>query len=370
MPTLDLAMPTALFLTVLVALILSKRIGNKVTENIEHKEFKIRDVILLVAFILVAVLVIGYTAMMNPSGIFGNGLQIFFLCSYTTLLFTFTYMFSNATKQRIQLISTGFGAAASIAGIASLTGPLSDAYTIYRVIAFFALATFCFGTTIYEQQKSPGLQKNRWYLSVQLPALFVLLFIFFNVLYGGVTQIWYPYLLDIFGFTFAILIIVYLSSLFTWKTVGLFAVLLTIIDIYLVFTGPMVSAANIFTDLGLPVVIYLPNIPPVISEAGILLFRGLGLGDYFFAGILSVQTYNKYGKKTAITALIAIAIAFGIWMAFMPEMKTAFGIAGFPATVCIISGWIPIIAYKLLRTKNKPTPLLSPVESVPTITDS
>ena len=49
--------------------------------------------------------------------------------------------------------------------------------------------------------------------------------------------------------------------MFNWKTVGLFAVALTIIDMVLVFSGPMTQAAGTFTDLGLPVLIYLPNVP-------------------------------------------------------------------------------------------------------------
>jgi hypothetical protein len=364
MPTLDIAMPTALFLTVLVAVILSKRIEGKLTETVEQKEFKTRDILLLVGFILIVVSVIGYTAIINPGVIFENALLVFFLGSYTTLLFTFSFIFSNTTKTRTQIISIGFGIAATISGIVSLTGPLGDAYTIYRTIAFFALATFCFGTAIFEQQKlTTKKDKGRWYVAAQPPALFVLLFIFFNVLYGGATQIWYPYLLDIFGFTFAILIIMYLSSLFTWKTVGIFAVLLTIMDIFLVFTGPMVTAAKTFTGLGLPVLVYLPKIPIALNEAGLMAYSGLGLGDYFFAGILAAQTYNKFGKKTAIVSVVAMALAFGIWEMFLPEITMFFNIEGFPATVCIISGWIPIVAYKLLTTKNSP---VSPPATPPT----
>ena len=125
-------------------------------------------------------------------------------------------------------------------------------------------------------------------------------------------------LMDVFGLTFAILIILYLSSLFSWKTVGLFAVLLTTMDIILVIgTGTMVQAANQFTGLGLPVLVYLPNIPTIISLQGGILFRGLGLGDFFFAGVLAVQTFNKFGKKTAFISVVAMAVAFGIWEAFL-----------------------------------------------------
>jgi hypothetical protein len=361
MPTLDLAMPIALFLAVLVGLFLSKRLENRLTETVEQKEFKTRDVLLLVGFIIIVVSVIAYTSIFNSGSVFENALLVFFMGSYTTLLFTFAYIFSNTTKVRVQLLSVGFGATAIIAGAISFLGSLDDAYTIYRSIAFFILAAFCFGVAIFEQKKIPS-GKSRWYMAIQPPALFLLLFIFFNVIYDGATKVWNPVLLDIFGFTFAILIIMYLSSLFTWKTVCLFAGLLTIMDIILVFTGPMVTAANTFTDLGLPVLVYLPNFPTVLNETGGITFRGLGLGDYFFAGILAVQTYNKFGKKTALIAVTAMALSFGIWEAFLPEIMEFFDIGGFPATVCIITGWIPIVVYKLLTTRNKP---VSPPSTTP-----
>ena len=233
--------------------------------TVEQKEFKSRDIILLVVFIAIAISVIALTTMYAPGQIFQNILMIVFLGSYTMLLFTFSYVFSKLTKMRAQLISAGFGVASLIAALASLLGPLSDSYSIYRAIAFFVLSGFCFGATIFEQRKTVE-NKSRWYVAAQPPALFVLLFVFFNFLYGGTLQVWFPILMDVFGFTFAILIILYLSSMFSWKTVGLFAVLLTILDIILVIgTGTMVVAAKQFTGLGLPVLVYLPNVPFVYS---------------------------------------------------------------------------------------------------------
>ena len=97
------------------------------------------------------------------------------------------------------------------------------------------------------------------------------------------------------------------------------------------------------------------------ADRGAILFRGLGLGDFFFAGVLIVQTFNKFGKKTAFTAAIAIAVAFGFWEAFLQDiingLKPIVGrdIGGFPGTVMIISGWAPIIAWKLLSERRKAT---------------
>jgi hypothetical protein len=360
MPTLDVAMPTALLLVVLVALFLNKRVEGKLAASVEQKEFKTRDILLLVVFIVVMVSVIAYTSMVNAGGIFENVLLVMFLSSYTMLLFTFSYIFAKVTRARAQLLSIGFGFISLVAAIASLMEPFADEFTFYRVAAFAVLAACCFAVAAYEQLKKVG--KPRWYLAVQPPALFLLLFVFFRIIYTGQAVVWYPILLDVFGCTFAILIILYLSSMFSWKTVGIFAVLLTIIDMVLVFGGPMTQAAGTFTDLGLPVLIYLPNIPLLEAKEGALNFfgygvRGLGLGDFFFAGILAIQTFKKFGNKTALTSVVAMVVAFGIWEAFLPELIALLSpifypiagkaLTGFPGTLMIISGWAPVVAIKL-----------------------
>jgi hypothetical protein len=356
MLSLDIAMPTALLIVVTVAMLLNKRVEEKLKSTIEEKEFKIRDIILLVILMSVVISVIAYTSYINPGAVFQNILLIIFLSSYTMLLFTFSYVFSNLTKIRVQLLSLGFGVAGLVAGSACLLGPLQDSFTVFRVAAFFGLAIFCFGVIVFERRKT-AVSKEKWYVAVQPPATFVLLFVFFNFIHNsGTAAVWTPFLMDVFGLTFAILIILYLSSMFSWKTVGLFAVLLTTMDIILVIgTGTMVQAATQFTGLGLPVLVYLPNIPITLSPlTGAILFRGLGLGDFFFAGVLAVQTFNKFGKKTAFISVVAMAVAFGIWEAFLPDILSWLqpivgrNIGGFPGTLMIISGWAPIIAWKLL----------------------
>jgi hypothetical protein len=358
MPALDVAMPTALLIVVTVAMFLNKRVEGKLAATVEEKEFKTRDILLLVAFIAIMISVIAYTSIINPGGVFQNVLLVLFLSSYTMLLFTFSYVFAKLTRPRAQLISVGFGTVSLIAGLASLLEPLSDAFTVYRAIAFVGLAVFCYGIAVYEQRKT--VTKARWYIAAQPPALFVLLFVFFNFLYEGAVSLWFPILMDVFGFTFAILIILYLSSMFNWKTVGLFAVLLTVLDIVLVIgTGTMVTAARQFTGLGLPVLVYLPNVPFIYSPEGLLVNRGLGLGDFFFAGILAVQTYKKFGRNTALASAVGMTVAFGIWEAFLADILAYLNpivgreIGGFPGTLMIISGWIPIIAYKLITTRNQ-----------------
>ena len=374
MPTLDLAMPIALFVVVVVAMFLNRKVEGKLIATVEERQFKTRDIILLVVFMAIVISVIAYSSLVAPEQVFQRVFLLIFLGSYTMLLFTFSYIFSNLAKKRAQLISLGFGSVSAIAGAVSLLGPLSDNFTIYRTIAFFSLAIFCFGTILIEQKKM--VSKARWYVAAQPPALFLLLMVFFNVIYGGAVQVWYPLLMDVFGFTFAILIILYLSSMFSWKTVGLFAILLTIMDIILVIgTGTMVQAANQFTGLGLPVLVYLPNVPLIPAISGNINFfgfapRGLGLGDFFFAGVLAVQTFKKFGKKTAIVAVVAEAVAFGIWEAFLPDILAFLNpivgrnIGGFPGTLMILSGWAPVIAWKVLseRSKTKISAVSQPVE--------
>ncbi len=359
MPSLDVAMPVALFIVVVVALLLNKRVQGKLMATVEEKEFRPKDIVLLVVFMAIIISAIAYTSLVSPGDVFPTILLVIFLSSYTMLLFTFSFVFSNIAKIRAQLLSLGFGIAGLIAGGASFLGPLQDSITILRAAAFFVFAAFCFAVIVVEQKKK--ILKARWYVAVQPPAIFVMLFIFFSgifKIYMGSLQVWAPFLMDVFGFTFAILIILYLSSMFSWKTVGMFAVLLTIMDIILVIVTPvMIGAAHTFTGLGLPVLVYLPNIPPITSSSG-LLFRGLGLGDFFFAGVLAVQTFNKFGKKTAFIAAFAMALAFGIWEFFLGDIINALipivgrNIGGFPGTVMIISGWAPIIAWKLLSDRR------------------
>jgi hypothetical protein len=364
MPSLDLAMPTALLIVITVAMLLNKRVESKLVATVEQKELKTRDILLLVVFIAIMVSVIAYTSMVNPGGVVPNILLLLFMASYTMLLFTFSYVFTNMTRARAQLVSAVFGVSSLTAGLASFLGPLTDPLTIYRAAAFFVLAALCFGVIIYEQKKT--VTKGRWYVAAQPPALFVLLFLFFAALYSGTVNLWFPILMDVFGFTFALLIILYLSSLFSWKTVWIFAALLPIMDVILVFSGPMVAAAHTFTGLGLPVLVYLPNLPLILTQAGAIGLRGLGLGDFFFAGILVVQTFKKYDKRTALIAAVAIAVSFGIWEAFLPDIFAILNIEGFPATVCIITGWLPVVAWKLLTTRNQNKPAAAVVVEQPT----
>ena len=356
MPTLDIAMPLALLFVTTAALLLNERTERKLKTTFEERELRTRDVILLVVMVVVAISVIAYISLLNPGQIFQNIILLVFIFSYSLLLFTFSYLFSGMKRNRAQLFSLGFGMASLIAGTISLLQPFADAYAVYRAVAFYGVAAFAFASAIVDAKKPEA--HERWYVAAQPPALFILLFVLFNVIYDG-APVWTPVLLDIFALAFAVLIILYLGSLFTWKTVLVFAVLLTIVDIILVLgTGSMVVAAQQFTGLGLPVLVQLPNVPLVFSSNEIL-FRGLGLGDFFFAGILALQTYKKFGKKTGYTAVVAMTISFAIFEAFLPEISNALEpilnrpIEGFPGTLMIIVGWLPVVAWKILSERKQ-----------------
>jgi hypothetical protein len=357
MATLDIAMPLALLAVATAALFLNRRTEGKLKTTFEERELRTQDIVLLVVMIVVAVSVIGYVSILDPGQIFQNVILLVFLFSYSMLLFVFSYLFSGMNRRRAQLFSLGFAVASLLAGTIGLMEPFADSLALYRALGFYGLAAFALASIIIDAKKTDA--QERWYVAVQPPALFMLLFVFFNVVYDG-TPVWAPVLLDVFALTFAVLIILYLGSLFTWKTAVVFAVLLTIVDIILVLgTGSMVVAAQQFTGLGLPVLVHLPNVPLVFSPEGIVLFRGLGLGDFFFAGILALQTSKKFGKQAGYAAVIAMTISFAVFEAFLPEILSLLEpllqreIGGFPGTLMIILGWLPVIAWKILSERKQ-----------------
>jgi hypothetical protein len=151
-----------------------------------------------------------------------------------------------------------------------------------------------------------------------------------------------------YGIVFAVLIILYLGSLFTWRSTLIFVGLLTVMDIILVlYTGTMVSAAMHVMKLNLPVLVSIPAIPLII-EGGRILYMSLGLGDLFFAGLIGIQTMKKFGKSFAILSLIGMSVSFSVFEALMLN----YGIRAFPGTLMIICGWLPLVLWKTLKHKK------------------
>jgi hypothetical protein len=330
----DILMPAILFAVTLVAMFLAKKAEKKLEATIERREFKNRDAALLVAMIAVAVSIVVFVPNMM--------IMALFLFSYSSLLFTVSYAFSDMRKKRMTLYCGAFIVISILAGATGFFGVLPADLKVYGTLAFASLASSAFFALMYVQQNADAKQK--WYVATLSPALFLLLFFFYNG-----TDIWFPYLLDVYGIIFALLIVLYLGSLFKWKTVFIFAAFLTAMDIILVwFTGTMVQAANAVSNLGLPVLVAFPTIPFITVEGGILIMR-LGLGDFFFAGILATQTLKKFGRKTAVVSVLTICVSFALFeLLLLNGYNTAL-----PATLPIVLGWLPVIAWKILSERKQ-----------------
>ena len=94
----------------------------------------------------------------------------------------------------------------------------------------------------------------------------------------------------------------------------------------------------------------------------------LGLGDFFFAGILGTQTWKKFGKKTAVLSLLTICISFALFELILlnPELRNVLPVSALPATLPIVLGWLPVVAVKIWNErKHKPAPIAPQVEVLP-----
>ena len=329
----DLTMPVVLLLVSFVATLLNRKVESKLKGVFEEREFRIRDAVMLVASISVTVLVIVWIPQF--------ALMAIFLFAYSMILFIFSYLFSDFSKGKASLFCLTFLTASLVAGMTIQFNYVSNDLGVYGFLTFYGLAGFALGSLIYEQVKIA--KKERWYLAVLPPALFICLYVFY-----GKTIIWFPYLMNLYGTVFAVLIILYIGSLFTWKTTLVFVGLLTIADIVLVLvTKSMVSAATSASDLRLPVLISLPITPLMATEKG-LQYMSLGLGDFFFAGLLATQTWRKFGKRSAIASIVAMGLSFFVFEAAL----LTYGPTAFPGTVMIICGWLPLILWKKLERQH------------------
>ena len=70
----------------------NKRVEGKLQSTVQEKQFRDKDVILLIVFMAIVIAAIAYTSMVDPGDVFENMLLIFFLSSYTMLLFTISYI--------------------------------------------------------------------------------------------------------------------------------------------------------------------------------------------------------------------------------------------------------------------------------------
>jgi hypothetical protein len=215
---------------------------------------------------------------------------------------------------------------------------------VVRQLSIVLIILFLFAYSLLLYTFGYLLAKKRWYIGVIAPAAFILLYAFLRNSF-----IWTQYLSNVYGLIFAILITLYLAGLFNWKTTAVFGVLITAMDIILVLvTKTTVQAANAAVSLSLPVLVQLPLFPLISTGAGLLIL-GLGLGDFFFAGLLAVQTYKKYGKGLAIASVVGMTISFFIFEALI----LTYNVGAFPGTLMIICGWAPFVLAQTLRDRRK-----------------
>jgi hypothetical protein len=312
-------------------MLLEEKVEGKLKGVFEERKFHVRDAVLLVATMSVVVFLVVLIPQM--------AIMIMFLFSYSMLLFMFTYLFSNFQKAEAKLFCIIFLVVSFAAATISIFNFGANITVAYGALALFGLFGFTFIALLYERG-GRAKTEERWYLAVLPPALFICLYLFFSR-----TRIWFPYLLDLYGIVFAVLVILYLGSLFTWKVTLIFVGLLTVMDMILVlFTGTMVSAASHVEGLRLPVLIYLPTVPQIVTSEGAV-YMGLGLGDFFFTGLIGVQTLKKFGKSFAVSSAIAMSTSFFIFQTVMLNTGTN----AFPGTLMIILGWLPLMLWKIIR---------------------
>ena len=84
----DISLPLALSLITLAVLFVHTKLSGKVTSLLGGREFKTRDVVLLVVMMGVMVTVLGWTVITIPE----RAIMVFFLFAYSTTLFLFTYL--------------------------------------------------------------------------------------------------------------------------------------------------------------------------------------------------------------------------------------------------------------------------------------
>jgi len=176
---------------------------------------------------------------------------------------------------------------------------------------------------------------KKWHFAIAPPIIFILLYLFLKD-----TIIWSLYLANIYAIVFAILITLYFGSIFTWKTTWIFALLLTIVDVIMVFvTKFMFEAAKAGLSLKLPVAVILPTFPSLVGT------MILGLGDFFLTGLLAIQLCKKYDRKSAIISVITVAIAFFVFEVYSLNYYPQ----PFPATLIVIAGWLPVALLKSIK---------------------
>jgi hypothetical protein len=288
-----------------------------------------------------------YLAPSVYDGYFNNKFNYDLTMPLTLLAVTFTSLFlSQKTESRLKgmLDDREFRVRDSFL-LVGLMIVMITVIVVVRQVSMILMVLFLFSYAVLLFTFGYLVSKNRWYIGILPPAVFILLYVFLRN-----TFVWTYYLSNIYGLVFAVLITLYLAGLFDWKTTAVFGVLITGMDIVLVLvTKTMVQAASAAMSLSLPVLVSLPLIPLISTGTGILMLS-LGLGDFFFAGLLGIQTFKKYGKRLAIVSIVGMTVSFFLFETFI----LTFRVGAFPGTLMIICGWAPVVLVQTLRNWKKP----------------
>jgi hypothetical protein len=279
-------------------------------------------------------------------GYFNNKFNFDLTMPLTLLTVTFASMFLNIkTENKLKGVfeETEFRVRDAVL-LVGLMVVMITLIVVVRQLSVILMVLFLFSYSLLLYTFSYLLSNKRWYVGIIPPAVFILLYVFLRDSF-----LWTYYLSNVYGLVFAILITLYLAGLFNWKTTAVFGVLITGMDIILVLvTKTMVQAANAAVSLSLPVLVSLPLVPLIMTGTGLLILS-LGLGDFFFAGLLAIQTFKKYGKRLAIASVVGMTVSFSIFEAFI----LTFRIGAFPGTLMIICGWVPFVLVQTLRNWRK-----------------
>jgi hypothetical protein len=174
---------------------------------------------------------------------------------------------------------------------------------------------------------------GKWLLAIFPPAIFVAAYLLVKNIY----------VVNVFVAIFSMMIIIYLSPLFSWKITLAFAALLTVMDVIQVFgTGYMVESASKMIGLRLPVALILPTYPSQKLMA-------IGVGDIFLSGLLSIQSALKYKREVGLLSAAMISLAMFIFEFLVLNLPLK--IAGFPATIIVLLGWFSAIGSIYLKKK-------------------
>ena len=279
-------------------------------------------------------------------GYFNNEFKFDLTMPLTLLAVTFASMFLNPkieNKLKGVFEETEFQVRDAVL-LVGLMAVMISVIVVVRQLSTVLTVLFLFAYSLLLYTFSYLLSNKRWYIGIIAPAVFILLYVFLRDSF-----IWTYYLSNVYGLIFAILITLYLAGLFNWKTTAVFGVLITAMDIVLVLvTKTMVQAASAAASLSLPVLVSLPLVPLITTGTGLLILS-LGLGDFFFAGLLAIQTYKKFGKRLAVASVVGMTISFSIFEALI----LTYNIGAFPGTLMIICGWVPFVLFQTLRNWRK-----------------